>query len=341
MKEQNIYYKNNHLFSYGCKVMAIIGVRGMGKTYSTKKYILKEYFRRGKVFCWMRDNENSVKEICSNNGASFFKDISEDKSLNKYFINSKITVKDGTIRFNNKIMGYFFACSTFYKLKGNSYSDIDNIVYDEFIAEKTQAIRGNRALEFLNMIETIGRLRTDYKVILTANALDKGDEIINALGIKIQGFGYYVNRSKSVVVHYAEDNPLYLEKKLNSISGMLANNTEFSDNLLHNDFMSSKHIIYKIKPKNVNVICIFRNQDNARIRFCTNSQGVYCMIDNNESVYKDKRFVSDIKLVSVEYRLAPTTLINAIRNIIGSGELQYESDRVFNIAMSIFSNKKK
>lgn len=341
MVNKSVYYSNCHLFSFGCKVLGIIGARGIGKTYSCKKYILKRFFNNGNVFAWLRDSENALDEVMGNDGLKFFKDIKKDNELKKYLDKAKIVVKDGVCKINGKVCGYFMSCSTFYKLKGTDYSDVSTIVYDEFIGEKTQAVRGDRAYEFLNMVETIGRLRNDYKIILTANALDKGSSILDALGIVIKGFGYYVNRSKDVAIHYADNNPMYLQKKLASISGKLMNNTAFGDNLLYNDFSSNKVELYDKKPKGCKCLCIFRNQYNQRIKIDFKGGMFYISNDENELSNKAYRFVMSLDLVNVEYKLANKDLVEGIQNAIGQGMVKYQSDRVYNITMELFSKSKK
>lgn len=71
------------------------------------------------------------------------------------------------------------ALSTFHKLKGNTFTEIKTIVFDEFIPEVGEVVRGDRARQFVNTVETICRLSKDTVIIMLANALDKGDRILN------------------------------------------------------------------------------------------------------------------------------------------------------------------
>lgn len=342
MRKQ-LYLSNNHLMSYGCHVMAEIGARGIGKTYNKKKYVLKQFIFKGRVFAWLRDNENALKEVMDNNGAKWFKDVIKDPCINKHLKDAKIVLKDGILTINGKLAGYFMACSTFYKLKGNDYQDIDIIVYDEFIAEKTQAIRGNRAWEFQNMLETIGRLRKDFKVFLTANALDRGDELLNYLlgNIKLTGFGYYVDHKRSVVVHYAENSPAYVEQKKQSIAGRLALGTIFEDNLINNVFTSTKVNLFDRKPKGTFLLAIFRDSLGRRIRIDIGEDNAYCSIDKNELANKDKHFVTDISLVNIDYALASNDLINGVVRLAGTGHMYFDSELTNRIFLNVFTTDKK
>ena len=103
--------------------------------------------------------------------------------------------------------------STFYKLKGNSFADIKTIVLDEFIGEEGEVIRGDRALQFVNTIETIGRLRKDFRVILLCNALNLGDPILNLFFTNVKEHGYYFNKQKGAILYYIPDNEEFNEKR--------------------------------------------------------------------------------------------------------------------------------
>ena len=340
-KDLNIYYKGNHLFSYGCLFMLIIGARGLGKTYLAKKYLLKNYFRKGYIFCVLRDNINAIKELTDNNCNNFLKDIKKDPTLLKYFTeDTKIDYKNNILYINDKIAGYFYACSTFYNLKGNDLSDINTILYDEFIKEKTQNKRGNRALEFLNMVETIGRMRgkeSKLRILLTANALDLGDDIINIFGFsEIKGYGYYLNRKKSAVLHYADNSLQFKESKLKSISGILTTDTAFADNLINNKFLTHKINLLIEKPKGLDFIAIFRNEDNEKIKLYYYNSCLYCERETKEDTYSGRRFVSNIKLVNLDYLLASDNFIKNVKNYFASNHIYFNSNYAYTIFKSIF-----
>lgn len=338
----DIYLKLNHLFSYGTKIVGIIGARGIGKTYGCKKYLLKQYFRCNKKFAILRDNERALDELVANNCSKFLKDVKDDPALSKFFRRiEKIYYANGILYFEKKEVGYFMACSTFYKLKGNSYNDVQNILYDEFIAEKVQVNRGNRALEFVNMIETIGRIRNDYRVLMTANALDIGDEILDLLGIKIKDFGYYVNRKKNVAVLYSESSPLFLQAKAKSIVGGLVTGSTFEDNIIHNKFDSNKVNILDKRPTGTFCLCILKTESGMRLSFRFKDGLLYCWFDNNENANSYKRFVVDFKLASVDYPLCPKSFTDAIKAYASQGKLYFDSERVYKEYQTLWKNTKK
>lgn len=324
-------------FSFNTKVVGFIGTRGKGKTFNNKHFLFKRFFRKGEIFAYLRDNENAIKQLVDNNGLNIYKDTKRyDTTLKKYFHDCNIKMSGNTLFINDKISGYIYANSTFYNLKGNAYDDVKYILYDEWIKEKEQAQRGNRARAFLNMIETIFRLRQDVRVLMTANALDRGDEILDMLGIQInQGFGYYVNWNKSVCIAYLPDSKEFIESKNKSVSGILAKGSAFDENMNQGLFANTKAQLFDVLPKGLALIGIFKNEDGQRIRLALKDNYLYCYWDNS-TTNNDKRMVTDIKLVDTIYSLATNDLIKGVKAWHGSKQILFESDRALSVFLSIF-----
>lgn len=332
------YVDMRKAFSFGCRINVFIGARGFGKTYGGKKYALKQNFRQNKRFVFLRDNELALQEITNNNCLNFLKDVKNDSALKKFFKGKEISFSSRLLTVGEKEIGYFYATSTYYNLKGNDFSDVDTIIYDEFIKEKGQAQRGNRALAFLNMVETIFRLKTDGRIILNANALDRGDEILDILGIKIdKGFGFYVNRDKDVCCYYCCNSQQFEEAKMKSLSGKLSAGTVYGENLNQNKFSSNDINIYDQRPKGTDLLAIFKDESGSRIRLAVGDDDkLYIYNDPNPRGNADIRFVNDIKLVDPDYSLAPPALVEAFKSAHGSKNALFESARVYNIFISIF-----
>lgn len=333
------YVDMRKAFSFGTHILGIIGARGFGKTFGSKTYALKQSFRNGRQFLFLRDNELALNEITNNDCLNFLKDVKKDsKAIKKFISKADVNFSSRVLRINEKQVGYFYATSTYYNLKGNDFSDVDIIIFDEFIKEKGQAQRGNRALAFLNMVETVLRLRTNAKILLTANALDRGDEILDILGIKIdKGFGFYVNREKDVCIYYCCNSKEFETAKINSISGRLAAGTSYDSNLNRNEFSSNDIKIYDQRPRGTDLIAIFKDENGSRIRLAIgDDEKLYIFNDFNPKGNSDIRFVNDIKLVDPDYSLAPPSLVEAMKNAHGRKQALFESARVYNIFISIF-----
>lgn len=257
-----MYLDGRKVFSYNYKIIILAGGRGIGKTYLAKKLVLKKYFYKGDKFIWIRATESMCDQLKQNNGRALFNDI----ILNKFFKfewDGRIT-GDNTIEICKhpndekpvyEYAGNLMALSTFYKLKGNSFADIKTIVLDEFIGEEGETIRGDRALQFVNTIETIGRLRNDFRVILLCNALNLGDPILNLFFKDIKRHGYYFNKEKSAILYYIPDDEDFNVKRFDSISGKILKGTPYEDVIAHNKFLTYDSMYFNKLPKDSKYFC--------------------------------------------------------------------------------------
>ena len=246
-------------------IFIVIGARGVGKTFKAKSRAINWFYEKGEKFVWCRNTEAMIDSLKENEGSTFIADLKEKHFLKKINWNLKIS-GDNTITFceddfikteetkDNPFYehcGYLMPLSLFYKLKGRSYADIKNIFFDEFISEEGEVIRGNRVKQFLNTIETIGRLRTDYNIFMMSNALDKGDPILNLFfdGDKIKDYGYYFNEEKGAILLYSDNSPEFNEARALSISGRILKGTIYEDNIAHNKFKTFDSMYFTEKPK--------------------------------------------------------------------------------------------
>lgn len=326
----------NKLFSFSwAKIFGVIGARGYGKTYFIKRMLAKDFIFKNKKFVVLRDTIDACEKIAENNGQQFFGDVfTIEKNLQKH----SYSIEKDTIKIDDKNAGKIIALSAYYKYKGNYY-DAENILFDEFIAEKIQSYRGNRARQFINTIETIARDR-DIKVCLTANALELGNDILEALDIHITNgkFGYYINYEKKVVIYYAPDSRQFLERKKNSLSGIIANNTIFSKSINENKFEEDSCIIFE-KREPCSLFGIYYNLENecCRLYKALDDDIYYCCKDINSNSYNYMRYVFNINQVSKNKILANEKVLKFLKNLIQTNKILFESQYIFNVFCSILN----
>lgn len=333
-KLNKLHYSYRYIMSFCYYIMVVIGARGIGKTYGAKKYCIKKFLREGKKFIWLRDTEDTVKRMCSEN--MFFSDIVDFEGHEGHLEGNKIIIDD-------KLAGHILPVSTFYKYKGNPYQDIETIVFDEFIAENGQVIRGDRALAFLNTIQTIGRLRTNFKIFLLANALNRGDPILDLLGIKLKGFGYYRNPEKKVIVHYADNDPAFNEATAKSISGILVKGTQYEANLHNNSFNDDEDMYFDNKPPRSKLWYILETPEMC-IRLYNAPDGkTYCCKDLNNAAYMDCRYVTHYSMVNTRNKLWTKLGRDTLTNRYEKKRLVFENANVKNQilnAITMWKNNK-
>lgn len=313
------HYDPRKLFSFGCSVMGCIGARRVGKTFSFKKYVLNQYLTKGYKFVWLRDNDEARKRLADNHGAKFFSDCKK--------MNLKGQLKghiEGETIFNDKTtIGYLMPSSTFQNYKGNDYDEIKIIVYDEFIPEKTKASRGNSAWEFINSIYTIASTRKDIKIILLANALDRGDLILNFLGLKIRDYGFYLDREKGVCFQYADNSPDFIKQQHESTIGKLIKGTEYEENLFNSKFADDTNQFYDKRPTKCKLFMIACTEEgNTRIYYKDNV--FYACKDFNTTTNNQVRFTSKHDQITTTTSLVPKTYKDLLKKIYENKSMMFD-----------------
>lgn len=174
----------------------IFGGRGTGKTYN----ILKQIILEKKKFIWLRDRQNIVDIMKTSpcitspierNNSNFphIEYITASRYVT-HFAEVETTINNnGSI---NKSMvesyGYLLALSTFHNLRGVEFSDVEYIIFDEFIPEKGTQTMSFMGETFLNMYETVNRNRElegkpPVIIIMLTNANDPFSEVLAVLGV--------------------------------------------------------------------------------------------------------------------------------------------------------------
>lgn len=159
-------------------VNIIIGGRGIGKSYSTLDYIIKE----DKPFLYLRNTDIQMLESAGEFGNPF-KRLNLDKGYKYKLLRSAkhYIIKDG-----ETVKGFGAALSTFANLRGVDLSDIKYVIFDEFIELKRLSFDQFRA--FVGLYETINRnreLQGDKPLIcfLLSNSQKIDNDILAGFGL--------------------------------------------------------------------------------------------------------------------------------------------------------------
>lgn len=129
----------------------IIGGRGIGKTYGALDYLI----RNKKRFIYMRNTKTQIAESASEFGNPF-KRLNKDKGYDIHIYPEKehFNIIDDSTGLN---IGYACPLSIFENYRGADLSDVDYVLFDEFIEIRTLTFDQHKC--FVNMRETVGRNR--------------------------------------------------------------------------------------------------------------------------------------------------------------------------------------
>lgn len=170
----------------------VTGGRGTGKTYGALQYA----YESGRKFIYMRRSQTQV-DMVSNPQFQPFKTLNDDFgwqvgvsgiTKNCYGFYDMIESQDGGLVCAGEPIGYALALSTFSNLRGFDASDVELLIFDEFIPERHEKPIKDEAAAFLNCVETINRNRElkgcdPVKVLALSNSNNLACSLFIYLGL--------------------------------------------------------------------------------------------------------------------------------------------------------------
>lgn len=337
-KLKKIFYNFNKLFSYiWAWIFIVIGARGRGKTYGAKKWLLSGWLYKKQQFLILRDTQDECEIIAKDGGERFWGDVLNDKKFKNK--NIKIEMTKDSVYINGELAGFIMPATLFSKFKGSQYNKVKRVLYDEFIREKQTRYNGNRALQFLNTLITVGRSRTDFKIVLTANALDKGDTLlVDVFNIIIDKFGIYKRKNKGVVLDYAENSEEFKQYQKSGNIYKLLQGTRFEDNLIDNQFVDDNTSMFYSTRKPCDLFGIYYNgREDTFVRVYQSKDGseYYCSKDTNPNGVNYMRFTFDIKYANHRIRLADNKEKKLLIEMYQNNLLKFENSFILRVFKDI------
>ena len=267
----------------------LVGGRGTGKTYTTLKVAREDE----RLFMLMRRTQSQA-DLISKPEFSVFKPLNEDlrwnvmvKSISKY--NSMFYTDDGeTIH----PVGYTCALSTISNMRGFDASDIQLLIYDEFIPEKHERLLKNEADALFNAYETMNRNReikgvAPIQMVCLANANDITNPVFESLKLiriadRMQkgNTDRWTDDRRGIQLIMLHRSPIS-RKKANTALYNLTEGTDFASMAIDNDFnVNRQHVRPRPLSEYVPVcsigeLCIYRHKSENRIYATTHLSGVF------------------------------------------------------------------
>lgn len=255
----NIYLESGYLnapaiLDLGLTFNFIVGGRAVGKTYG----FLSAVVDRKSPFILMRRTQAQA-DIISKEDFSPFKAICIDRGFD---ISTESAGKYAA-RFvmNEEPIGYICALSTIANMRGFDASDIQVLLYDEFIPEKHERPIKNEGAAFLNAYETINRNRElkgakPVQVVCMANAFNIANPIFMELGLvgiaekmKSKNQEIYIDRNRSIALIMPTSERIKSQKSRTALY-KLTEHSDFNRMALNNDFVYNPTDNVKPQPLN-------------------------------------------------------------------------------------------
>lgn len=185
------YWDIYPILSKKARYNVIYGERSNGKTYGTLQYCLECYFKDGSEFAYIRRWD---EDLTGKKGESLFNGLIKNNVIRKlskgkwnhvvyqsrayYFA---FIDDEGTIVKDFKPFCYAFALTQHEHYKSNSYPNIRNIIFDEFLTRGVYL--PDEFIIFQNVLSTLIRLRDDVVIFMLGNTVNKYSPYINEMGL--------------------------------------------------------------------------------------------------------------------------------------------------------------
>ena len=270
----------------------LVGGRGTGKTY-TALMVAKEDERK---FMLMRRTQSQA-DLISKPEFSVFKPLNQDlgwnvcvKRISKY--NSAFYIPDLHDEKIEHQIGYTCALSTIANMRGFDASDIELLIYDEFIPEKHERLLKNEADALFNAYETMNRNReikgiAPIQMLCLANANDVTNPVFESLKLiriadRMQkgNADRWTDDRRGIQLIMLHRSPIS-SQKAGTVLYQLTEGSEFAAMAIENDFeIDWLHIRPRPLSEYIPVccigeLCIYRHKSENRLYATTHLSGVF------------------------------------------------------------------
>lgn len=236
-------------------VNCLFGGRGTGKTFSILLHRIEHAISdpTKHKFLWLRDTETITKKLAAKGLTPPIEAEHPEIGVNtiKKIADIYTFVHNEGLE-DESIIGYLMALSTFHNARGIDFSDVDCIVFDEFMAEEGTIIRRDQGSLWLNLFESINRNRElkglpPVTVIFLSNTNGLYSEILEDFGLSNIVEAMQINDYKSyqdndIWIEFLE-NKDFTEAKAKTLLYRLSKNTKFNDMALNNKFNDNMALI--------------------------------------------------------------------------------------------------
>lgn len=240
------------ILTYNAYFNFLIGERGAGKTFSTKKFVINRFLKKGTQFIYLRRYKTEIDKAKK----TYFNDIAQE------FPNHKFSHRGDAFLIDDKVCGYAVALSITNILKSVCYDNVSTIIFDEFIIDKgCYHYLAGEVKTFLEFCETVFRLRDNVRVLFLANAITQTNPYFlyfNLTPPKNKDIQIYKN---GLILLQIMNNQEYRNYKKQSKFGQLISGTDYGDYAIDNAFLRDNDNFIARKTGNCNFAFAFIYHD--------------------------------------------------------------------------------
>ena len=341
---QSEFYSLEPILSKNATYNMIIGERSNGKTYAVLKYSLQQWWDgKGQVAIVRRWKE----DITGRRASEIFSSLNANNELYKiskgkyqgvvYFAGRFFACnydEDGKAIYNDQdVIGFCFALSEMEHNKSISYPYITTIMFDEFLTR--QVYLNDEFVLFMNVISTIVRRRTDVKIFMLGNTVNKYSPYFKEMGLN---HIFQMEQGSIDLYTYGTEGLTVAVEYCKAMTKSKQNNFYFAFNNPKLHMITNgaweldiyPHCPYKYKPKDI--IFVYFIVFNDRIFQCeiVDAKGEYFTFIHNKTTPLQDESKDLIYTLEYHYELNYSRNIRKPVNKLQERILWfYKTDRVF------------
>lgn len=226
-----MWYDKGALLSHNKIFNMVLSNRGGGKTFNMTCWAISDFLKTGKQCVWVRRYATELDEsedgILLNN--AFFDAVIREG----IFPDVKLEIKGRTGYVNDKPAIFFIPLSTSRRVKSKNFPNVNKIVFDEFIIAKDRmSYLKNEVEVFLDLYETVDRLRDETRAVLLANNVTVVNPYFLYFHIKAD-MSKRFNVHGEICIEYIVDEE-YVAVKKKTRFGRMVNGTRYGDYAIDN-----------------------------------------------------------------------------------------------------------
>ena len=217
----------------------VLSNRGGGKTFHFTRWAIDDFKKTGSQCVWVRRYQTEIDEMLLN--GKFFDAVRE------YYPSDDLTIEGNLGLINGEVAIYFIALSTSRQLKSNNYPFVNKIIFDEFIIDKGRISYLKAEVEvFLDLYETVARLRDNVRAVLLANSITIVNPYFLFWNIK-PNINKRFTVSGQVCVELFTDAD-FIQAKEKTRFGQLVQGTRYSEYAINNKWLLDNDTFIQDKP---------------------------------------------------------------------------------------------
>lgn len=224
-----MWYDKQQLLSHNKILNMVLSNRGGGKTFHFTRWAIDDFKKTGKQTVWVRryktELDDTEKGILVK--GRFFDAVKE------YYPNDKLEIEGSTGLINGEPAIFFVALSTSRQMKSVNFPNVNKIIFDEFLIAEGRTTYLKAEVEiFLDLYETVARLRDDVRAVLLANNISIVNPYFLFWNIKPNKNKRFTVQGQVCVEFFLDSD--FVDQKKKSRFGQLVSGTRYGDYAIEN-----------------------------------------------------------------------------------------------------------